>query len=170
MNYEPITTERVLALDPTPRGFGFVVLENQPFQLVDWGVATCKRGRNSNCLSRVERLVGRHKPSVLVLEDWREAKGLRRGALEDFIESIADILVDGSVEVRTHSRSAVQRLFAEAGAMSKEDIAKLIAGKFPELLPRVPPRRKIWMSEDYNQAVFDAAALAVAHLIQQERK
>jgi hypothetical protein len=46
---------------------------------------------------------------------------------------------------------------------TKHQIAVVIAGKFPELAPRLPPVRKPWMTEDARMAIFDAVALALAH-------
>lgn len=42
MNHLPITDKRILAIDPTTRGFGFGILE-APERLIDWGVKEAKR-------------------------------------------------------------------------------------------------------------------------------
>jgi len=38
----------------------------------------------------------------------------------------------------------------------------LLADAFPELLPRLPTKRKIWESEHPRMAMFDAIALGFA--------
>ncbi len=40
-------------------------------------------------------------------------------------------------------------------------MARAIAEQFPELVPRVPPVRKPWMSEDYRMSMFDAVGLGL---------
>jgi hypothetical protein len=45
---------------------------------------------------------------------------------------------------------------------NKDQIARLIVTRFPELAPRLPPERKPWTSEDTRMAIFDAAAFALA--------
>jgi hypothetical protein len=47
------------------------------------------------------------------------------------------------------------------GQIAKREIAEAIVREFPELEPRLPPVRKIWMSEDRRMNIFDAAALAM---------
>lgn len=163
MTYETLHPIRILALDPTPQGFGFVVLEADPLLLVDWGVATARRGSDTS-LRAVLRLISRYTPTTLVIEDWTAAAPARRPALEDFMNGIADLIVNAVVHVTTYSRHEVRRAFAEARAYSKQDIALILAGRFPELAPRVPRQRKIWESEDRRMAIFDALGLAVVHL------
>ena len=45
---------------------------------------------------------------------------------------------------------------------NKNEIARFIAARFPELARSLPPERKPWMSEDSRMAIFDAAAFAFA--------
>jgi hypothetical protein len=46
---------------------------------------------------------------------------------------------------------------------SKQDTAELLAKQFPdELSSRLPPKRKLWKSEDSRMDIFDAVGLAVA--------
>ena len=44
------------------------------------------------------------------------------------------------------------------------EVSRMLAIRFPELLWRVPPVRKIWMPEDNQMSVFDAVALGLTHL------
>ena len=56
------------------------------------------------------------------------------------------------------SRAEVRTGF---GLATKRQIAEAIAREFPELEPRLPPVRKIWMSEDRRMSIFDAVSLAI---------
>jgi len=60
------------------------------------------------------------------------------------------------------SRRRVRKAFATWNAQTKEEIALVIADRFPELALQLPPHRKCYMSEDLRMSIFDAAALAVA--------
>ena len=42
--------------------------------------------------------------------------------------------------------------------------------QFPELAPRLPRFRKLWMSEDERMSIFDALSLALALLEEEARK
>ncbi len=53
--------------------------------------------------------------------------------------------------------------FAAAGAATKFRVAKSIAKGLPELAPRLPAERKIWLPEHANMSIFDAASLALTH-------
>ena len=57
----------------------------------------------------------------------------------------------------------MRRHFAAAGAATKYQIATTIAADFPELAPRLPAVRKIWLPEHANMSLFDAAALVLTH-------
>jgi hypothetical protein len=46
---------------------------------------------------------------------------------------------------------------------TKQEMAEMLAGKFPdELASRLPPKRKPWKSEDSRMDIFEAVALALA--------
>lgn len=164
LTYVPIETERILAVDPLPRGFAFAVIEEEPFRLLDWGVATTPRKEPLGMLAALDRLIRRYDPSVLVTEDPQSARLLRRGSLAAFLEATAEIVLAGSFPIATYSRRAIREAFAPAGARTKLEIARVIAERFPELRSRMPRSRRIWESEDARMSVFDAVSLAVTHL------
>jgi len=80
MNRFPTEAKRVLAIDPTSKGFGFAVLEG-PTVLIDWGVKHARSDRNAKCLEHAAELVSRYRPEVLVAEQARvelEERGVER--------------------------------------------------------------------------------------------
>ena len=74
MNTHKRNNTRVLAVDPTTKGFGFVVFEG-PHKLIDWGTANVGRANHATCLKRIGALCERYTPAVLVVE---KGKGSRR--------------------------------------------------------------------------------------------
>jgi len=46
---------------------------------------------------------------------------------------------------------------------NKYEIACAVAERLPELASKLPPKRKIWQSEDYRMSIFDATAVGVAY-------
>jgi hypothetical protein len=46
---------------------------------------------------------------------------------------------------------------------NKYEVASALAKQFPALALRLPPRRKIWKSEDNRMGIFDSAAVGVAY-------
>jgi hypothetical protein len=63
--------------------------------------------------------------------------------------------------VRKISQATVKRSFSPLGVQNKDQMARFIAARFPELARYIPPERKSWMSEDQRMAIFDAAAFAL---------
>jgi Holliday junction resolvasome RuvABC endonuclease subunit len=109
-------------------------------------------------------MLARYQPTALVIEDAREARSLRALSLESFVASVADVLVDGPVPLRTYSRRAVRAAFRSTGATTKDEIARVLVSRFPELAPRRPGPRKVWESEDARMSIFDALSFAATHL------
>jgi hypothetical protein len=158
MNHKRSGTGLVLAIFPSTRGFGYAVLEG-PTSLLDWGVKGARGGRkNIQSLRRARDLLRFYRPDVLVLEDY-EGRGSRRAKrIEQLIDAIAAFAEKERVATASFSRAEVRDCF---GLTAKRQIAEAIARDFPELEPRLPPVRKIWMSEDARMNIFDAAALAM---------
>lgn len=161
MRYEPIPPERTIAMDPITVGFGFVVLEHEPVQLIDWG--TVHRRRTAESLGRaVQSMLARYRPTHLVIEDPSTSRSYtRRRALGDAVAVIADA-ADGICPMTLIARSAVSSVLATLGAVNKRQAVKLLVERFPELVPRIPPPRFLWQREDPRWAIFDALALALA--------
>lgn len=152
--------KRVLAIDPSTRGFGFAVLEG-PDRLIDWGVKETKKNKNARSLKLIEDLIDRYLPSVIVVEDYR-GKGSRRcHRIQELINDISKLASKRQIKVRSFSRAKVKQTFSESGASNKQEIATAVARRFPELAPRLPRFRKPWMSEDYRMSIFDAVSFGL---------
>lgn len=161
MSYAARKEIRVLAIDPSTRGFGFAVLEGQD-RLIDWGVKETKVNKDRKSLRLIEDLIERYQPSLIVVEDY-DGEGSRRCLrIQRLITDISKLSLKRKIKVRSFSRAEVKQAFCESRALNKRDIAMAIAKRFPELTPRLPPVRKPWMSEDYRMSIFDAVALGVA--------
>src|SRR5262245_43589130 len=151
---------RVLAVDPSTRGFGFAVLEG-PERLIDWGVKETKTDKRRRSLKLIDDLIEQYQPSVIVVEDYA-AKGSRRcRRVRELMKDISRIAVQRKIKVRNFSRLKGKQAFSESGAASKYEIAIAIAKRFPELAPRLPRFRKPWMSEDYRMSIFDSVGFAL---------
>jgi hypothetical protein len=152
---------RVLGIAPSSYGCGFAVMEGEN-KLVDWGVKTVKGGaKNARCLSNVVNLVAHYRPTVIAIEDTRP-KGSRRSArIRALIEKIVIMAKDEKIKVERYSRKQVNLgcLADEHG--TKHALAEYLAGRFPdELRSRLPPKRRLWASDDCRMDIFDAVALA----------
>ena len=157
MNVSNQEAKRILAIDPTSKGFGFAVLEG-PTGLIDWGVRHASEDKNRRSLEKVSELIARYQPDVLVVERTT-AKGCRRRLrARRLIESLLILVRDRRLRARRVSRRSVQRCFSQEGSATKRQVAVALALRFPELEPHLPPVRKITMSEDERMSIFDAVA------------
>lgn len=159
----PHTPNRIFALDPSNKGFGYAVFE-LPFRLVECGFAHVSGDKNAGATVRFEKLLIRFRPDTVVLED-AEAPGSRRHPrVRRLAETLAKLARERGIAVSTVARVAVLKCFAPAdGRATKYTIAKQLSKQFPELGDCLPPPRKPWRTEDRRLAIFDAVALAVTH-------
>lgn len=162
---------RVLAIDPTSRGFGFIVLEG-PGKVVDWGVRSGRQTsieREQQLLTRVADLLSRYRPRTLILEDMHSQGNRRGGRVRLLIESTANMGLWQGITVRRVAVLKVRKTFLAFGAQTKHEMACVIAMQLPEIAAWLPPPRKLWTGEDYRMAVFDAAALALTYFYTRKR-
>jgi hypothetical protein len=153
---------RVLAIDPTIPGFGYVVFEG-PERLIDWGVPYFRGEKHARCLKRIDRLITQYDPDVAVLEDV-SSQGCRRGRrVRKLVRAARALFARRRVRIKLVPRTTMCQVFAGVGCANKDDIAAHLGTRYPELGPRVPPRRKCWMAEDWRLGMFDAAAFAHAY-------
>jgi hypothetical protein len=148
----------VLAVFPSTRGFGYALFEG-PHALVDWGVknARCSQ-KNRESLQKLRELLAFYHPDVVVLEDYQGRGSRRAKRVQTLIKLTAALASQEGITAASFSRAEVRSRF---GLNTKRKIAEAVVREFPELEPRLPPIRKIWMSEDPRMSIFDAVSLAI---------
>jgi Holliday junction resolvasome RuvABC endonuclease subunit len=162
--------ERILAIAPSSRGFGFAVMEGGD-TLVDWGVRSVTGDKNIDALKKAEAMIALYKPGVLVLEDASAKRSRRSRRIRDLTKQIIATTARRRINVALLSREQVMQTFFEDGRGTKHSIARILAMRFREELGhRLPPKRKPWNSEDYRMGIFDAVALALAHSLHRRKQ
>lgn len=155
------SNKRVLALDVHPRSFGYVVFEGAD-ELLDWGVRSFRRGVNAVRVpapKRLRALLDEFAPQVVVL---RARPGRAAQRTSKIVATIRREAKKHRAAVMFVTRRAVKQVFT-GHTSNKHEIASALAERFPELAPKLPPKRKLWQSEDYRMTIFDAAALGVTY-------
>jgi hypothetical protein len=153
--------DRVLAIDPTSRGFAFVVLE-APALLMDWGERIVP-ARSGGLLRKVDELLSRYEPDLLVIEDLAVPGARRRKRASREIRSIELLALTRGLSAERVSRLAVLDAFAPA--KSKLEVALRLADIFPTLAERLPRKRKAWTTEDARMNIFDALGFAAVTMV-----
>ncbi len=155
-NNTPIT----LAFDTTSGGFAFAVLEGREI-LIDWACSQVSKEKPQAWHARVDKLLTRYQPDLVVLADVEES---RRGRwAKRFTFDIVSLANAHGIDVRRVSRPEVREKFADSGT-TKHEIAVAVTRLFPELTSRLPRQRKPWMSEDRRMSIFDAVSFALVAL------
>ncbi len=156
--------KRVLAIDPTHRGFGYVIFEGPDF-LIDWGVRHGEGPKNKASTAAAAELIARYHPRIMVLEDVAAKGCRRRRRLRELVDALDHYGRERGLTVRRIPQTAVKKTLLRSGIRNKNQMERFVAERFPELARYLPPERKPWMSEDLKMAIFDAAAFALAFFL-----
>lgn len=160
----------VLAIATTMHGFAFVLFEG-PLTPFDWGVVRVRKSnKNAVILARVKRLIERYHPECMVLEDLTPRMARHSSRIRAFSLRLEHLAATDAMDIYRYDRASIRRCFAPIGARTKVEIGHAIAQQIPAFQHRLPPLRKIWMSEDARQSLFDAAALGMTHMLRTSPK
>jgi len=159
-----IIEQRILALDVHPRSIGFVVFENSRV-ILDWGVKSFRNGENEVRVPlrpKLAQLIKTYKPDALVVRTPRTS------SVEEIVEKIRSEANLQDVAFRMIHPHVLVRVFSEQ--KNKDQIALAIVARYPELSSVLPPRRRVWQSEDYRMSIFDAAAIGMGYFERKTRR
>jgi len=156
----PPHNERLLAIDLRPQRFGYAMFEG-PKQLIDWGGKTFDSSRVAG--ERTASLLSLFHPAVVTVRRDRHY-GLRRpGTMAAVLRSIKREAAKRSIPVHLITAPDIEDAFRSLHIQNKDDMAFMLATKFPELLWKLPPKRKKWEHEHHRMVVFDAVAVGFAY-------
>lgn len=162
MTTPPALQGLVFAVHPYSRGFGWVLFE-APLAPADWGIVEAKKDRHARCLLRIEQILERYEPAILILEQFDRRPARRSARVKSLCAAIVHLAATRGVETAVYSRAVVRTCFSSVGASTRNDIAQIVALHVHAFRRHLPPPRKAWQGEDCRQCLFDAAALAMTH-------
>jgi hypothetical protein len=146
-----------LALDIAPKGIAFAVLEGAE-RLYDAGMTYITDPSKHAYVEKVEALLLRYPPQVLVLEDT-EGPGFKKGPRSEYVIKRIELLaLSNTLPVVKVSRREVLSVF---GTKNKYQTAASVARFFPELEGRLPHHRKPWESELDRINIYEAVSFAL---------
>lgn len=159
---KPKRSQRILAIDPGTRFWGWAVLRDE--ELYDCGVRTLKTNKSSR--SRLiearkvfSRLLENHAPHVLAIEKpfffWSKQSNL----LNQIIRELKSMAKKKRIKVLEFSPRTVRKAVCGDGNATKRGMAKVLAMKFPDLAVRLNQDRKY--KDLYWGHAFDAVGLGV---------
>ena len=163
MNQTPVKNIRILSVALSARGLGYAAMEGQDMFIAHGHKVVEEADKNLKSFAWVEKLIARYQPGIMVLQDVA-AKGSRRAPrIKSLHRQIVKLAGKQKIQAKLISGKQVRNLLLGNPKGTKQEMAELLAGKFPdELASRLPPKRKPWKSEDSRMDIFDAVALALA--------
>jgi hypothetical protein len=170
MNQATSKDFRILAVALSFGGFGFVVMEEQK-TIIEFGRRVADGDKNALSLIKMKKLLNFYRPDVLVLQDV-EAKGSRRyPRIKTLNQQMKRVAEKHGINVKLISGKQLRSLLLGNPRGTKQEMAEMIAAQFPdELASRLPPKRKLWKSEDSRMDIFDAMALAVVFRLKRAKQ
>jgi hypothetical protein len=156
---------RILAISLRSRRFGFAVFEG-PNRLLDWGMVFYPLNNDvqrAAASKRVASLLTLYIPSVVVVGRARPLNVRSGSGVCPILRSIRGESSSRMIPVQFMRTAVVKGVSRQFRAKSKHEIATMIAQMFPELLWKLPPKRRIWESEHPIMAMFDAVAMGFAY-------
>lgn len=156
---------QILALDVRHSRMGYTLFSG-PKRLLDWGICTVP----SRCNDRIEWMRGRAtaimrncSPASIVVKQQRTLRLSRNSTGEPILKAILSAAEKRGIPVHFLGRDEIHTAFRVFQVRTKDDIACVLVRIFPELLIRLPPKRKKWQSEPHRMILFDAIATGFAY-------
>lgn len=150
---------RVLAIDLRTMQFGYAVFEG-PKQLLDWGRCTYPGGDAGPQLAakRFAELLRLFHPAMVVIQKERRTGVRNTSEIASILSAIRQEAAARSVPICFVTPEQIKAAFRIFRGSTKDEIAYMLTSIFPELLWKLPPKRKTWKREHPRMMVFDAIA------------
>lgn len=161
-------SSNVLAVEVRRHRFAYALFEC-PTRLIDWGTSavspqyTNRRARGAMRI-RIASVLRRCHPTTVVVRRPRRTKTGKTKTLGLALRTILNAAAVRRIPVCVITRSDIQLRFRAHGAITKEEIAWMLTGIFPELRYRLPLKRGKWRSESHRMIIFDAIATGIAFI------
>jgi len=158
----PKIRAKILAIDPGTKYMGVALLDNG--KLVHSGVRVIRNRRSPHeiiqaCRKIILRLIKDYRPQGLVVEKTFFANNRSAALLNVLFDEIKNIAKRKGLEINCYAPSTVKKVICGNGRAKKEDVAKVVITKYPELKVFLTQDRK-W-KESFHHNMFDAVALGM---------
>jgi hypothetical protein len=157
----------VLAIAPVSKGFGFVFMRDR-HTLLDWGTRSVKKAdKNKKTIIKVEKLIKRFEPDLVVLPDVAKKSSRRQDRICKLVKLLVLRFKRRGIAVCLISKEQLRSYFFNGARGTKHKMAQVVANRFPDQLDDLmPPERQQWMNENHFMQLFDAAAIGLTSFSQ----
>jgi len=152
---------KILAIDPGTREMGIVLLEGP--SLIHHAVKTIRNRSSAHEILKegrkiILRLLDDFRPGVLAVEKTF-LSGKRTALFNVFADEILSLGKKKGIKVMSIAPNTVKKFICGDGRATKEEVAQVVVGRFPELKVYLNQNSK-WKMR-YHENMFDAVALAL---------
>jgi hypothetical protein len=102
-------------------------------------------------------------PSAIIVKRERWERAQISSHIRSLVEVMTRVGSTHSIPILLIGDDDVRKTFRNLGCDTRDEIAAALARIFPELVWRLPPKRRAWQSEHPRMAMFDAIALGLAY-------
>jgi len=153
-----------LAIDLRTRRFGYAVFEGSK-QLLDYGVCLYgASGAPTTARKRMMELLKLSSPSLIVIRAVRRNKAFGSVGVRPILAAISREASARQIPIQFVMTTQMKKIFQRFRAQTKHEIASAVVQLFPELIWKLPPKRKVWQKEHYRMAMFEAIAVGCVYL------
>jgi hypothetical protein len=160
-----IYDQTILAIDLRHRRLGYAAFQGHR-NLLDAGLRVYRAvGEVEAAMAskRVAALLESFSPSAIVIKRERWDRAESSSHMRSLVAVMVDVSAAHSVPICLVEDNNVRKTFRNLGCETRDDIAAVLSRIFPELLWKLPPKRRPWQSEHPRMAMFDAVALGLAY-------
>ena len=138
-------------------------------KLIDYGIGYVRPVCSIQSIKKVEQYLEFYKPDVVLLRGMSKRRAKRSKRTKKLIDLICKVANVQGLSVHQYNRSQIKDVFSQfKSGTSKYKISQKLIEWFPQLAALEIPERKRWMAENNNTGVFDAIALGVVYIYENE--
>jgi crossover junction endodeoxyribonuclease RuvC len=156
-----LDSKRILAIDPGTREIGIAVLDLD--ELVYYAIRTIQDRRTAQGILRqasqfMTDLIATYQPHYLAIEKMFIVQ--KSAALLSVVaEELKAVARNAGLPIFEHSPTAVRKFLCNSGKATKQDVAKVVVRRYPELARHLTTQTK-W-EQKYYANIFDAIAVGL---------
>lgn len=157
-----VNNRRILAIDPGTKYMGVALIDKGA--LIYGGVKEIKNRKSPHenlraCRKAILRMIQDFRPNIIAVEKTFFANNRNSALLNVLTDEIKNIGKRKGLTVVAFAPSTIKKTICSNGHASKEEVAKAVIAKFPELKVFLTQDRK-W-KERYHKNMFDAVAITL---------
>jgi crossover junction endodeoxyribonuclease RuvC len=162
---------KILAIDPGTKEMGVAFLEGNTIVYHEVITIPIKKMPHESLREgrrTVLRLINDFRPRILAVEKTFFANNRNAALLNVFVDEIRAIGKRKGLRVVGYAPNTVKKYICGNGRASKEEVAKAVVSKYPDMKVYLTQDRK-W-KEAYHHNMFDAVALGIMTVENMKRK